>query len=197
MTYHESSATPEETGTSEEMDLEQIASKMKEALNTEPNKIRTALGNSENTGEASPETCTRVLKRVQKEIGGKALLSDVAITVVCLVQKGATSPKTPGGTKFAYNTALTSVEQIRKACREEKITVRQFARGMKDKIIDFMLSLGDDALEGNLSKAMKLELKGVTREEAIWASDFQTYNDRCPTRVRNWLVKNYRARFRK
>ncbi len=59
-----------------------------------------------------------------------------------------------------------------------------------------MLILGDDAPEENLAKTMKLEVKNVTQEKALWASDFQTYNENCPSRVRNWLVKNYRARFR-
>lgn len=43
---------------------------------------------------------------------------------------------------------------------------------------------------------MKLELGNVTKEEAVWASDFNTYNDNCPERVKNWLLKNYRKRFR-
>ena len=59
-----------------------------------------------------------------------------------------------------------------------------------------MTTLGDQAPEGNLARSMRLDLSRVTIEEAIWASDFQTYNPNCPTRVKNWLVKNYRARFR-
>lgn len=94
------------------------------------------------------------------------------------------------------DTTTVTVDSIRKACRQEKITVRQFARGIKDKIITIMNTLGDQAPEGNLARSMRLDLARVTSEEAVWASDFQTYNSECPTRVRNWLVKNYRSRFR-
>ncbi len=43
---------------------------------------------------------------------------------------------------------------------------------------------------------MKLEILDVSKDEAIWASDFQTYNPKCPEWVRNWLINNYRKRFR-
>jgi hypothetical protein len=86
---------------------------------------------------------------------------------------------------------------IRKSTAVEKITVGKLARGMKDEIVNWLLSLAERSLEGNLARSMKLDLKNITHEECIWASDFQTYNPRCPNRVRVWLVKNYRARFRK
>lgn len=80
----------------------------------------------------------------------------------------------------------------------EKIKVRQFARGLKERIIRLMIMIGEaNYIPGNLSRTMKLEMTKVTHIEALWASDFQTYNPECPTRVRNWLVKNYRSRFRK
>jgi hypothetical protein len=67
---------------------------------------------------------------------------------------------------------------------------------MKNPFVKWLLALGDQAPVGNLARTMKLEMKNVTHEEAVWASDFQTYNPECPDRVRNWLVKNYRSRFR-
>ena len=60
-----------------------------------------------------------------------------------------------------------------------------------------MVAMGEHAPEGNLPKSFKLATRKVTHEEAVWASDFQTYNNRCPSRVKNWLVKNYRERFRR
>ena len=56
---------------------------------------------------------------------------------------------------------------------------------------------------------MKLEILDVSKDEAIWASDFQTYNPRCLEWVRNCYdfilvtnptvdisINNYRKRFR-
>ena len=63
--------------------------------------------------------------------------------------------------------------------------------------MDILLNLGDSAPEGNLSRTIKLELKNLSKEDLVWASDFQTYNPNCPSRVKNWLVKNYKERFRK
>lgn len=57
--------------------------------------------------------------------------------------------------------------------------------------------LGEQAPVGNLAKTMKMEVSDLSREDAVWASDFQTYNENCPEKVKNWLIKNYRQRFRK
>lgn len=76
--------------------------------------------------------------------------------------------------KAAFGNATVDVDSIRRACRGNKVTVTLFARGLKDQIIDLMLSLGDAAPAGNLAKTLKLYMKNVTHEEAVWASDFQT-----------------------
>jgi hypothetical protein len=54
--------------------------------------------------------------------------------------------------------------------------------GKKEKIMEFLLILGDEAPEWNQTRSMKLEMKNVTREEAVWASDFNTYNEVCPAK---------------
>ncbi len=41
------------------------------------------------------------------------------------------------------------MDTIRRACKNHKVTVRQLARGLKNKIIDLMMVLGDNAPEGN------------------------------------------------
>jgi len=180
-------------------DLDDVLSKTKEDLSSDAARIASALGQSDNTGEASQEQCKKVLTRISKESGDQTIIlpQHVMFATTCLLQRGATSPRTPAATKMIFGTATVTVDLVRKACREERLTVRQFARGMKDRIADIMLAMGEQAPEGNLAKSFKLETRNVTHEEAIWASDFQTYNNRCPSRVKNWLVKNYRERFRK
>jgi len=147
-------------------------------------------------GEASEFTCSTVLTEIKAKAGANATMGQVFLCVAMLLQKGGTSPKTPGTQMYKYGNASVTVEIIRNACRSHKCTVRQLARGLKDQIIDLMIELGSDAPSGNLAKSMMLELKEVSKEEAIWASDFQTYNERCPFKVRSWLVRNYRLRFR-
>lgn len=156
-----------------------------------------ALG-SPDPGEAPKAVCAKILTHIGREAGTNASPADVFSATAFLLQKGATSPRTPGNKRMEYGTAAVSVDLIRKACRmENNTTVRQFARGIKEKAIELFLYLGEFAPEGNLAKNMKLDLRNVTHEEALWASDFQTYNEDCPFRVRKWLTMNYRARFRK
>jgi len=178
------------------VNLYDIFEQAKEMAVNEASNIDKALGESRSVGEASPEKCNKVIEGIAKELGSNAQLTHIFFVVSFLLQRGATSDKTPGTTKIAYGTATVTVEMIKKHCRTEKITARQFARGLKQKIAEFMLTLGAEAPEGNLAKTMKLEIKNPTKEELIWASDFQTYNENCPARVKNWLVKNYRQRFR-
>lgn len=80
-------------------------------------------------------------------------LRDHTFTAVAiLIQKGATSPKTPGQTKYIIGTATVTVDMIRKWTK--KITVRQLARGLKTEIMELLTPLGDQAPEGNQSKNM-------------------------------------------
>ena len=60
-----------------------------------------------------------------------------------------------------------------------------------------MIALEDHAPDGNLANVMRLDRMKIDKSEAIWCSDFHTFNENCPDRVRNWLQKNYRARYRK
>jgi len=170
---------------------------LKEARENGVNKFEEANAGAEKvSGEAPLEVCEMVLQGIQTEAGSGATPTETFAATATLLQKGATSPKTPGGTKFCFGKAEVSVEMIRKHCKKNKITVRQLARGLKDKIMEFMMILGEKAPQGNQSRNMKLELKNVTHEEAVWASDFNTYNENCPDRVRIWLVNSYRRRFR-
>jgi hypothetical protein len=121
------------------------------------------------SGEATKDVCISTLKRIQKEATLKDKIVPTFSQVFCataiLLQKGATSPQSPGRTKMMVGTTSVTIEMIRKGIAVEKITVRKFARGMKDEIVDWLLSLRDRAPEGNLARSMKLDLKNVTHEE--------------------------------
>lgn len=181
--------------------LEGLVEEATAAVSETPELLETALIGSDSAGEAKEEVCRNVMFRVQKEATGKDKVLPtppmVFMATALLCQKGATSPRTPGSMKVTIGRHTFTTDMLRKSCSAEKITTRQFARGQKTHIANWLLSQGDSAPDGNLARTMALELKNITKAEAVWASDFQTYNPECPTRVRNWLVKNYRARFRK
>lgn len=145
-------------------------------------------------GEASEARIQNVLRKIAFEIGTEDIAS-IYICVALLIQMGATAPAMPRDTKITYEGVTVNVGMLSRHCKSEKVTIRQVARKLKSAIPKIVMTMGDGAPEGNLAKQMRLELKGVTNEEAIWASDFQTYNEECPERVRNWLVKDYRNKF--
>nr|YP_009492181.1 hypothetical protein [Pseudopediastrum integrum]AWI68802.1 hypothetical protein [Pseudopediastrum integrum] len=147
-------------------------------------------------GEASKETCKNILLKIQ-QVSKSKNIGDVTVSVSILLQKGATSPKTAGNQKSSWGSTTIDVEMIRNACKVNSVTVRQFARGMKDIVANQMRSLGNFGAKGNLSRKASLEIENMTTEEEIWASDFQTYNPNCPARVKKWLVKNFESRFSK
>lgn len=142
--------------------------------------------------EASQEDIEKTITGISKEKNME--MNQVILYVSILLQQGATSPKTPGSKSLGGIRVDDIRRQVKKA--NDKITLRKLARSMKQEIIGIILTMGDDAIEGNLAKKMRLELGNISKEEAAWASDFQTYNEKCPTRVRNWLRKNYQDQFR-
>jgi hypothetical protein len=87
------------------------------------------------------------------------------------------------------------VLELRNACKTAGITVRKLARGIRDDVIKVAMKHG---IEGNLSKNYKLENPNFDPQDLIWVSDFQTFseNPAMPENVRQWLLENYRSRFK-
>lgn len=146
-------------------------------------------------GEASQSTCDKIIKGIANECCTSEPIAFIA--TACLLQKGGTSRSCPGGLYIRIADTVFTLDCIRRHCRAVKNTkVRQFARGLKDDIIDVMKYLGSRSPDGNLARAMMLD-HNISKPEAIWCCDFHTYNPNCPESVRTWLVKNYKSRFKK
>ena len=160
------------------------------------NKLMESIRSVEETaGESSENASDKIIKGIAKEC--KVSESDALVGAACILQRGGTSRNAPATMKMVFETGTVTLESIRRQCRAANDTkVRQFARGIKDEIIDIMQYLGENAPDGNLAKTMRLD-KDLMKDEAIWCSDFQTYNSQCPDFIRAWLVKNYRNRFRR
>lgn len=178
------------------IDLEKLLSEAVEMAKETRDNPESPLLNINSSGEASDAKVNKILLKLASELGVTDMTS-LYSCIAILIQQGATAPSMPKDTKVVYNGVMVSAGVLRRICATEDVTVRQLARKLKSAIPSIMLSLGDLAPEGNLAKQMRLELKNVTREEAIWASDFQTYNEECPDRVRLWLVKDYKNKFNK
>jgi hypothetical protein len=112
-----------------------------------------------------------------------------------LCQEGATSPKFSEKKKVTLYGIDLKVEEPRQAWNLHKITVRKLARGLQNDIIRVASTR---LMETNLHKLEKLENPNYDKQDRVWVSDFQTFNDNAsmPDHVRIWLFENYRNRFR-
>ncbi|RYE23057.1 MAG: hypothetical protein EOP45_07340 [Sphingobacteriaceae bacterium] len=119
------------------------------------------------------------------------------IAISYLLQQGGTSKKVNGDQSVTIRGIRLTISEMHRKCNENRISPRQFARGLKNDIADIMMKIGPAFPLGNQAKAIKMDLLDISVEEAQWASNFHTYNERCPERIRSWLTKSYKERFRK
>lgn len=140
----------------------------------------------ENTTDKIVEETREIFKLNSKE--------EAFILITGLLQRGGSNKNAINSVKFSYNNTILSAKEFQNIISRIKknITNRQFARSVANDIVKVGLLLG---IEGDLSNQMKYEYPNLTKEEAVWCSNFQTSNPNCPPKIRNWLVKNYRNRF--
>jgi hypothetical protein len=150
------------------------------------------------TGIASEQEIDTTMKTIliNKKIPlNQENFNKTVVTVCHMVQEGATSPKY-AESKMVPNYGLYfKVGDLRAACKSSGITVRKLARGLKDEIIKIAARYD---IEGNLAKNYKLDNPQFDPQDLIWVSDFQTFseNPAMPQKVKEWLLDNYRNRFR-
>lgn len=139
-----------------------------------------------------PASINNIMDDINKAISSAD--SDETFTAVCcLLQKGGTSKQMNQSSSFEYGTVKVTKKVLNDACTKFKTTPRQLARALAPQIIDLAIAI---SLPGNQSKNFRLDYTDASQDELAWASDFQTFNENCPERVRNWLIKNYQTRFR-
>jgi hypothetical protein len=139
------------------------------------------------------DTMEEIIRRNTK--GEKNARRECYIAITIILQKGGTSKRMSGSQEAVYGDQSITLSSIREACKNNKITVRQLARTLREQIIDVMKTLDDPDLEGNLARKFARAHPDATQEEKYWASDFQTDNPECPDRVREWLIADYTERF--
>lgn len=154
--------------------------------------------NESSSAVATPQEIDSVISAImtQKKIPNtQDGYNRVLATVAHLAQIGATSPK------FADSRLITDygievrAGDLKDACKKNGITVRKFARGIRNDIIKVATAYN---ISGNLSKNYKLENPACDAQDLVWVSDFQTFseNQAMPEHVRTWLLQNYKNRFR-
>lgn len=142
----------------------------------------------------SESTCNEILDMLKKKYEFDDAEVYVAVTVI--LQRGGTNKGAGSTAKFTLRDKSLTAQDLQKIINifKKKATNRQFARAIANEIAQVAIQLN---IEGDLANQMKFEFPDLTQKEAAWCSNFQTTNPQCPERVRNWLVQNYKHRFRK
>lgn len=149
-------------------------------------------GNIRVTSEITSDVADQIIKSVAEK---KGISETVAIALIAgLVQNGGTNKGAGNSARFTLGEYTLTAQELGNFIKKfnEGGTVRQLARTMSNEIADVSLEM---EFEGDLANQMRYDYPDITLEEAVWCSNFQTTNTRCPERVRNWLVDNYRKRF--
>lgn len=122
--------------------------------------------------------------------------TDLAVLITLLLQKGGSNKNATNTISVDYKKYTLQASKLLEAIKTFKTngTIRQYARGMADIIATVALEL---EIEGDLANQMRLQKPDITTEEAVWCSNFQTRNPKCPESVRKWLRENLESRFRR
>lgn len=117
------------------------------------------------------------------------------VTLAYMCQLGATSRKFLQSRKIREFGLNITVGNFIESCKKHDTTPRKFARAIRNEIIKVATHFN---LEGNLAKTYKLDFPSHEKQDLIWVSDFQTFSDNpaMPTHVSQWLLENYKKRFR-
>jgi hypothetical protein len=144
------------------------------------------------TSELAEKTVEKIINALTVK---KGISETVAVALIAgLVQNGGTNKGAGNSAKFTLGDQTLSAQELVNYIKKEQTngTIRQLARAIADEIVEVSLAL---SIEGDLANQMRYDYPDITQEEAVWCSNFQTTNMNCPTRVRVWLVDNYRSRF--
>lgn len=146
------------------------------------------------TNILSEETCDDILVKIQEKYGFDDREIFVAITVI--LQRGGTNKSAANEARYVANERNFTAQDLQKIISivKKNATNRQFARAMANEIAQVAIQLN---IEGDLANQMRFEYPDLDSAEAAWCSNFQTTNPKCPEKIRNWLVKNYKDRFKR
>lgn len=138
-------------------------------------------------------TVNPIINNIHKACKGDRFVETFAATCL-LLQRGGTSRGMNTNTSISHGNSTVTKGLLHKGCANSKITPRQLARTLASHIQEIS-SLYD--IPGNQSKNYRIPHPEATREELTWVSDFQTFNEDCPSHIREWLINNYQQRFNK
>jgi hypothetical protein len=148
--------------------------------------------NLRTTSSLSNEAAAEVVSAIVKKKDCTETIALLLITGV--VQKGGTNKSAGSNTSFTCGDLSLNAQELQNIVSSvsKKGTNRQLARTLCNEIAQVALAAN---VEGDLANQMRYDHPDLSTTEAIWCSNFQTTNPDCPSKVREWLVNNYKSRF--
>lgn len=135
----------------------------------------------------------KIIEETRKKINAKSR-EEALIIIAGLMQKGGSNKNAVKRIHFTYINLTLSAREFEVILSKivKDVTPWQFAWFIANDLAKVALIL---EIEGDLSNQIKYEYPSLPLKDLVWCSSFQTTNPRCPSKIRNWLVKNYRNRF--
>lgn len=142
----------------------------------------------------SPSDVEKIIKLISKDL--KLENVNLAwILVTGVLQRGGSNLKAGNAVVFNLGENSLSSQQLNRFIRQivKNGTNRQLARTISNQIIEIAEIY---ELPGDLHAQMLIDYPNATMQEKIWCSNFQTQNSNCPDKIRQWLINDYRKRFK-
>lgn len=135
----------------------------------------------------------KIIEETRRKVKMKSK-EETLLLIVGILQKGGSNKNALHWISFTYKNTTLSAKEFDLVLSKitKNTTVWQFAWFIANDIAKIALLL---EMEGDLSNQIKYEYPTLSIKELVWCSSFQTTNPKCPSKIRNWLVKNYWNRF--
>ena len=141
-----------------------------------------------------PETIKKINKKLSENLKIEEPIN-LSVLITILLQGGGSNKNAGNSISAKFENYTLTSKQLLEVIKQFKKngTIRQYARGVANQVHEVADSL---ELEGDLAQQMRLEHPDLSLKDAVWCSNFQTRNPKCPKNVRSWLNKNHKNRFK-
>lgn len=168
--------------------------KILETLKTNNTSKKNSISNT-----MSESQCLKVFNHLRENYKDPINETTLSILITGLLQSGGSNKNAGNSVSYHFSdtdgehtlTASQLLNAIKKV--DKKATPRQYAKGVASMVAELATFF---EIEGDLASQMKLTHPDLSVQDAVWCSNFQTHNPNCPHMVRNWLVENYKSRFK-
>lgn len=141
---------------------------------------------------------SKIIEKINEKLSENLRIEEpmiLSVLITMLLQGGGSNKNAGNSVSAEFEGYRLTSKQLLEVIQQFKKngTIRQYARGIANQVHEVADSL---ELEGDLAQQMRLDHPDLSLGDAIWCSNFQTRNPKCPKNVRSWLNENHKNRFK-